>query len=81
MPRLPCSSNGLYRVWVGLVGQPQCLLVELLLQLALSGVQGCELLPDFPTTGPQALILGVLERAEGYPWGQEFAPNVARSCK
>lgn len=74
MPRLPCSLNGLYRVWVGLVGQPQCLLVEMLFQLGLSGVQGCELLPDFPAMGPQALILGVLDRAEGYTWGESGMP-------
>lgn len=65
---------GLYRVRVGLVGQPQCLLVELFLQLGLSGVQGCELLPDFPATGPKALILGVLGRAEDYPWGESGVP-------
>lgn len=55
---------------MGLVGQPQCLLVELLLQLSLSGVQGCELLPDFPATGPQALILGVLDRAKRVTLGR-----------
>lgn len=64
-----------YRVWVGLVGQPQRLLVELLLQVGLSGVQGCELLPDFPATGPQALIVGVLDRAEGHPWGESGIPS------
>lgn len=74
MPSVPGSWNGLYRVWVGLVGQPQCLLVQLLLQLGLLGVQGCELLPDLPATGPQALILGVLDRAEGYPWGESGIP-------
>lgn len=64
MPCLPCTSNGLYRVWVGPVGQPQSLQVELLFQLGLSGIQRCELLPDFPATGTQALILGVLDGAQ-----------------
>lgn len=70
MPCLPCSLNGLYRIWVGLVGQPQCLPVELFLQLGLSGVQGCELLPNFPAMGPQALILGVLDRAKRVTLGE-----------
>lgn len=70
MPCFPCSSNGLYRVWVGLVGQPQCLQIELLLQLGLSGVQRCELFPDFPATGPQTLILRVLDMANRVSFGE-----------
>lgn len=70
MPGVPCSSNGFYRVWVGLVGQSQCLLVELLLQLGLSGVQWCELFPDFPASGPQTLISRVLDMAERVSLGE-----------
>lgn len=53
-----------YHVWVGLVGQPQCLQVELLFQLVLPGVQEHQLLPDFPAARPKGLILRVLGTAQ-----------------
>ena len=63
-PGLPATQHGAHHVWVGLVGQLQCLQVELLLKLGLPGVQVNKLLPDLPATCPQTLVLGVLGAAQ-----------------